>query len=438
MNLRNDLWKTLLHARVTLLLVVINVVAFFIPAYFDTRFLDSLAQTSFLIDWGGNISALTYSGEYWRLLSSQFLHAGRIHLLMNMLALWSIGSVLEARLPRLVYLTIYLLSGIAGGLASAIYNSDSLIVSCGASGAILGLAGALLAHVIVVPGDKGVPIKSLLVSLGLTFAAGAFASVDNMAHGGGLAFGLIFGALIVFIIHVWQPGYMMRSIIFCGLSGCSLAAAVAVYTIFSIPGGHAQVTAVKVLDILENVGFGDIGAEMTGMTTLDKCVETQINNASPDLKACSKVEFNQYIDNLWIQRRLQHDFTQCLLLVAELTKAYSDETDRQKLAVVKDFCESREQLYMEIFSTGKVSVDVAKLQETERRMHNLADDLRLLSKRTFTLQRSLLDYLSSSQDEGSEEDPDDIKSQGVFNDVTSRIYKTVQLARCPYYYCTKP
>lgn len=438
MNLRNDLWKTLLHARVTLLLVVINVVVFFIPAYFDTRFSNSLVQTSFLIDWGGNISALTFSGEYWRLLSSQFLHAGRIHLLMNMLALWSIGSVLETRLPRLVFLTIYLFSGIAGGLASAVYYSDSLTVSCGASGAILGLAGALLAHVIIVPGDQGVPIKNLLVSLGLTFGAGAFASVDNMAHGGGLVFGFISGALVVFIIHVWQPNGMMRSIIFCTFSGCSLAAAVAVYTHFTIPGGHAQVTAVKVLDILENVGFGDTAAEMTGMTTLNECIETQLNNASPDLKACSKVEFNQNIDNLWIQQRLQHDFTQCLLLVAELTQAYPDETDRQKLAVVKDFCESREQLYTEIFSTGKVSIDVAKLQIAERRMHNLADDLRLLSKRTFTLQRSILDYLSSPQDERGEEDPDDIQRQGVFNDVTSRIYKTVQLARCPYYNCTKP
>lgn len=68
--------------------------------------------------------ALTLSGEYWRLFTSMFLHVGFLHLAINMLALWSLGIILEARMRSWVFLGVYLLSGLCGSLATALWHRD--------------------------------------------------------------------------------------------------------------------------------------------------------------------------------------------------------------------------------------------------------------------------------------------------------------------------
>ncbi|HCN5042497.1 TPA: rhomboid family intramembrane serine protease [Escherichia coli] len=103
---------------------------------------------SALIHLGANVASLTLSGEPWRLLSSVFLHSSFSHLLMNMFALLVVGTVAERILGKWRLLIIWLFSGIFGGLISACYalrESEQIVISVGASGAIMGIAGAAIA-----------------------------------------------------------------------------------------------------------------------------------------------------------------------------------------------------------------------------------------------------------------------------------------------------
>jgi membrane associated rhomboid family serine protease len=156
-----------------------------------------------LIVWGANVGALTLSGEWWRLLTNVFVHGGLIHIAFNMWCLWNLGQLCESLYGRWTYAAVYLTCGVGASLASAAWHP--YVPSVGASGAIFGLAGALIAAFKL--GEFSVPRSALsgtLRSLGafvvynLIFGF-ALPGIDNTAHIGGLVTGLILGALIALI-----------------------------------------------------------------------------------------------------------------------------------------------------------------------------------------------------------------------------------------------
>ena len=97
-----------------------------------------------LIHWGANFGPLTTGGQWWRLLTSMFVHIRLFHIGMNMFVLWDIGRFMERLLGRGGFLVMYLFAGLAGSLASLAWNP--FVVSAGASGAIFGLYGGLFAY----------------------------------------------------------------------------------------------------------------------------------------------------------------------------------------------------------------------------------------------------------------------------------------------------
>lgn len=156
-----------------------------------------------LIVWGANVGALTFSGEWWRLLTNVFVHGGLIHIAFNMWCLWNLGQLCESLYGRWTYAAIYLICGLGASLASAAWHP--YVPSVGASGAIFGLAGALITALKL--GEFSVPRSALS---GTLRSLGAFVvynlifgfvlpGVDNTAHIGGLITGLIVGALIALI-----------------------------------------------------------------------------------------------------------------------------------------------------------------------------------------------------------------------------------------------
>jgi rhomboid protease GluP len=178
--------------------------------------------------WGANIGALTISGEWWRLLTNVFVHGGVIHIAFNMWCLWNLGQLCEALYGGLTYAAIYLICGVGASLASAGWHP--YVPSVGASGAIFGLAGALLAAFKL--GEFSVPRAALsgtLRSLGafvvynLIFGF-ALPGIDNAAHIGGLITGLIVGALIA-LVAPWQDHAPRRAAIFLAVTlalvGCA-------------------------------------------------------------------------------------------------------------------------------------------------------------------------------------------------------------------------
>lgn len=130
-------------------------------------------------------------GEIYRLITSMFMHENLFHLLMNMYALYIIGTQVESYIGKPKYLTIYMFSGIIGGLLSCVINGLS-VWSLGASGAIFGLMGALLyfgyhyrLYLDNALRTQIVPLIVLNLMIGFIFP-----NIDNAAHIGGLVGGL--------------------------------------------------------------------------------------------------------------------------------------------------------------------------------------------------------------------------------------------------------
>lgn len=140
---------------------------------------------------GANNFLLLKSGEVWRLLSYMFIHASLIHLLVNMYSLYILGTQVETFVGKVKFLIIYILSGICGGLLSAFIGGQS-VISVGASGAIFGLAGALLYfgyHYRTYLGNalrrQIIPVVVMNLAIGFLVEG-----IDNYCHIGGLIGGL--------------------------------------------------------------------------------------------------------------------------------------------------------------------------------------------------------------------------------------------------------
>ncbi|SFG60047.1 rhomboid family intramembrane serine protease [Pedobacter insulae] len=139
-----------------------------------------------------------FNGQFWRLITYQFLHAGISHIFFNMYALVYIGLMVEHKLGRWKYIATYLISGICGGLLSAAYHDSGYMV--GASGAIMGLFGAFMALLLSKAFERNAT-KALLIStlfvVAIMLVNGSLKEgVDNAAHVGGLISGFIIGYLL--------------------------------------------------------------------------------------------------------------------------------------------------------------------------------------------------------------------------------------------------
>lgn len=153
-------------------------------------------DTGVLIEYGANLDVLVKNGEYYRLLTSMFLHSGLLHLFFNMYALYIIGPQVESFFGKTKYLIIYLLSGISGSLLSVAFNVNT--VSVGASGAIFGLFGALLYFGYNYRGYLGNVIKSQILPVVIINLIFGFIStgVDVAGHIGGLIGGIMVSSVL--------------------------------------------------------------------------------------------------------------------------------------------------------------------------------------------------------------------------------------------------
>ncbi|MGO8985399.1 MAG: rhomboid family intramembrane serine protease, partial [Terriglobales bacterium] len=177
----------------------INVAVFLAMALSGVAMFDNPSGRD-LVQWGANFGPLTVSGQWWRLLTCVFIHAGLLHIGFNMWCLWGLGRLAESVYGHWTFALMYLICGLAASLGSIIWNP--VILSVGASGAIFGIAGALLASFYL--GEFSVPraalsgtLRSVVVFVGYNLFFGAvMAGTDNAAHIGGLLMGLLLGALI--------------------------------------------------------------------------------------------------------------------------------------------------------------------------------------------------------------------------------------------------
>ncbi|HVS92779.1 MAG TPA: rhomboid family intramembrane serine protease [Mucilaginibacter sp.] len=177
---------------VTPIIIDINILIFILMAVSGVSLFEP--NTNDLLKWGADFRPVTLDGQWWRLLTSIFLHIGIFHILFNMYALLYIGLLLEPYLGKLRFVTAYLFTGLISSLTSIYWHPFT--ISAGASGAIFGMYGIFLAMLTTNIIDKKTR-SALFASIGVfvvfNLINGAKAGIDSAAHIGGLISGLIIG-----------------------------------------------------------------------------------------------------------------------------------------------------------------------------------------------------------------------------------------------------
>ena len=186
---RLNRWKQ--QPIVSGVLVIVNAIVFIVCMFTGNRLYEIGELDGFNV---------LVNGEYGRIIWSMFLHANTNHLFSNMIILFFLGSMIEKEIGHIRYAVLYFLSGIGGGLLSLLFKAmtNSMVASVGASGAVFGLDGVLLAMVLLwnerLPNVTPVRVVLMIVlSLYSGFSGG---NVDNAAHVGGLLVGFLGGCVV--------------------------------------------------------------------------------------------------------------------------------------------------------------------------------------------------------------------------------------------------
>lgn len=208
---RNHVKRSWAYAPATYSLVGINCAVFLGMLLTHVSFMNPTVQD--LLHWGANNPyRVLYYGEWWRVVTAMFVHVGIVHLATNMWCLWNLGLLGEPLVGPLGVLAAYLLSGAAGNLLSigvdTAFGTGSL-VGAGASGAVFGIAGALIVllksrRLPVPPAELSGLRRMVIYFAAINFvigfgslAVGTAVRIDNMAHLGGFLGGILFSLPLV-------------------------------------------------------------------------------------------------------------------------------------------------------------------------------------------------------------------------------------------------
>lgn len=209
---------------VTGLIVIANVLAFVALGLAGAGWF-KVADMQPYVRFGANQAIATADGQWWRLVSSMFLHYGILHLLLNMWALVQAGQLVEKLTGRVLYVLVFFGSGILGSLTTLVWHGKAGAWSAGASGAVFGVYGALIGFIVRQRQTVPQQVRRPVLNGALAFAAYNLVfgflmpGVDNAAHLGGLIGGLSLGALVALPLdpetrHRLATGTLLRASIF--------------------------------------------------------------------------------------------------------------------------------------------------------------------------------------------------------------------------------
>ncbi len=170
---------------ITYTLILINIVIWLCMILYLNRFSDVK-----LLEVGGLVHFNVVHGEWYRLISSMFLHFNFEHILMNMLSLFIFGKIVESIIGSWRMLIIYIISGLYGNFVSLSFNTTT--ISVGASGAIFGLIGSIFVIMYLSKNFNKKMIGQLLIALFVLIVFSLFMSnINIMAHLGGFISGVL-------------------------------------------------------------------------------------------------------------------------------------------------------------------------------------------------------------------------------------------------------
>ena len=179
--------------RLVYYLIILNLIFFLVSVVCSKGF---NIKIDVLRSMGASNGDLIRSGDYYRILTSAFLHASVMHIFVNMYSLYSLGRTVISIVGEGKFLLIYLVSAAASGLTSLLNNNYSV----GASGAIFGLLGFMLVFVLInrkyIRKDAIMQLVFVtVINLSIGFRPGS--RIDNFGHIGGLIAGIIISIIIL-------------------------------------------------------------------------------------------------------------------------------------------------------------------------------------------------------------------------------------------------
>jgi membrane associated rhomboid family serine protease len=207
---------------VTSLIIATNVIVFVVMGLIGAGWVE-VNDIMPYVRHGANRADVTTDGEWWRLVASMFIHFGVVHLLLNMWALFQNGHLAEKLFGRVHFAIAYFGSGLAGSFATILWHREKLVWSAGASGAVFGIYGALLGY--MWREKHGLPkgvfktlAKSTFAFAGYNLIFGlAHPGIDNAAHLGGLASGVLLGWLLALPVEPEARARVARTRLALGL-----------------------------------------------------------------------------------------------------------------------------------------------------------------------------------------------------------------------------
>lgn len=182
--------------KATAILLLLNIIVFLFMTFGGLNIISPTPQE--LLEIGGNRRVEIMNGEYWRLFTSIFIHGGILHLFMNLVGLGLGSSLLENLLGSVKLILVYLICGILASIASIYWHENT--VSVGASGAIFGLYGLILAFTVfkIYPNYmRGMTWMLLGLYAGISLLFGFLGGIDNAAHFGGMISGFVIGGILI-------------------------------------------------------------------------------------------------------------------------------------------------------------------------------------------------------------------------------------------------
>jgi rhomboid protease GluP len=314
--------------------------------------------------WGTNFGPLTTDGQWWRLVTSLFLHFGVFHLALNMWALYVGGRLAERLFGSRAFALLYFASGIGGSLSSLLWNPA--VNSAGASGAIFGVYGAMLAFFL----RKHCAIPASVISQqrwsGVTFIGFnlmngfSHAGIDNAAHIGGLSVGFVMGLVLA------RP---------LGLEARTRISAAAFYT----RGGVVALSLIGILFVALRFSPTGNSADQRFRRDLQAMSESETIARQSAQAAFEQLKNHQITESEFAQRLANEVVPRWALIQSTLERDRVDDNSKLKelWALSSDYADSRLAAF-ELYESGARTGKKADLEKAKAKIDQGDIDLNLI------------------------------------------------------------
>jgi rhomboid protease GluP len=314
--------------------------------------------------WGTNFGPLTTDGQWWRLVTSLFLHFGVFHLALNMWALYVGGRLAERLFGSRAFALLYFASGIGGSLSSLLWNPA--VNSAGASGAIFGVYGAMLAFFL----RKHSAIPASVISQqrwsGITFIGFnlmngfSHAGIDNAAHIGGLSVGFVMGLVLA------RP---------LGLEARTRIRAATFYT----RGGVVALSLIGLLFVALRFSPTGNSADQRFRRDLQAMSESETIARQSAQAAFEQLKNHQITESEFAQRLANEVVPRWALIQSTLERDRVDDNSKLKelWALSSDYADSRLAAF-ELYESGARTGKKADLEKAKAKIDQGDIDLNLI------------------------------------------------------------